>query len=100
MNFDIDKCRYCRHIDIRRYSTEVHEMSEAYLTNWSFGGEIPDTRNCFHDTALREARIASDYHAHPDRGEGSAASARTGFVARLRLALGGPAATAGCSCPA
>ena len=36
-------------------------MSEAYLTNWSFGGETPDTRNHFHETALREARIASDH---------------------------------------
>jgi len=75
-------------------------MSEAYLTNWSFRGEIPDTRNRFHDTALREARIASEYHSSPAHGDVSAAPARMSFVARLRLALGGPAATEGCNCPA
>jgi hypothetical protein len=75
-------------------------MSEAYLTNWSFGGEIPDTRNCFHDIALREARIASDHHASSVRGDGSVPPARSGLVARLRLALNGPAVAEGCNCPA
>ena len=70
-------------------------MSEAYLTNWSFGGETPDTRNHFHDTALREARVASEYHdAKP------AIPAREGFLTRLRLAFAGPAATDACNCPA
>jgi hypothetical protein len=70
-------------------------MSEAYLTNWSFGGETPDTRNHFHETALREARIASDYRdvepAPPDKGS---------FVNRLRLAFAGPSAVDACNCPA
>lgn len=70
-------------------------MSEAYLTNWSFGGETPDTRNRFHETALREARIATDYRQFepPVRAESS-------FLARLRRAFTGPAATEACNCPA
>ncbi len=74
---------------------EVSEMSEAYLTNWSFGGETPDTRNYFHETAIREARVASDYHhAEP------AAPVRERFVTRLRLAFAGPSATDACNSPA
>lgn len=70
-------------------------MSEGYLTNWSFGGETPDTRNHFHETALREARVASDYrHVEP------AAPVRERFITRLRLALAGPTAADACNCPA
>lgn len=75
-------------------------MSEAYLTNWSFGGETPGTRNRIHDVALHEARIASDYHSSESSASASALPARPGLVARLRQALAGPAATEGCSCPA
>ncbi len=70
-------------------------MSEAYLTNWSFGGETPDTRNHFHDTALREARIATEY-----RQVESPSPAREGFLTRLRLAFMKPSANEACNCPA
>lgn len=71
-------------------------MSEAYLTNWSFGGDTPDTRNRFHETALREARIASDYRQVEPAIPGQAS-----FMTRLRLAFTGrQATTEACSCPA
>lgn len=70
-------------------------MSEAYLTNWSFGGETPDSRSHFHETALREARVASEYHqvdpANP---------AHESFLTRLRFAFAGQPATEACNCPA
>ena len=70
-------------------------MSDAYLTNWSFGGETPDTRNHFHETALREARVASEH-----RQVEPASPTRDGFLTRLRLAFAGPSATEACNCPA
>ena len=70
-------------------------MSEAYLTNWTFGGETPGTRSHFHETALREARVATDH-----RNETPAVRAREGFVARLRLAFAGQPTTDACNCPA
>jgi hypothetical protein len=70
-------------------------MSEAYLTNWSFGGETPDTRNHFHDTALREARIASER-----REIVPASPARETFLTRLRFAFAGRPAADACNCPA
>ena len=71
-------------------------MSEAYLTNWSFGGETPDTRNHFHETAIREARVATEH-----RSVEPAAPARASFLTRLRIAFAGPAATTeACNCPA
>jgi hypothetical protein len=71
-------------------------MSEAYLTNWSFGGETPDTRNHFHETAIREARVATEY-----RGRQPAAPAETSFLTRLRHAFAAPSATTeACNCPA
>lgn len=70
-------------------------MSEVHRTNWSFGGENPDTRNHFHETALREARIASDY-----REVEPASPVKETFLSRLRLALAGPAPTDACNCPA
>ena len=70
-------------------------MSEAYLTNWSFVGETPDTRNRFHETALREARIASEY-----RNVKPASTVKETFFDRLRLAIAGPPATDACNCPA
>jgi hypothetical protein len=70
-------------------------MSEAYLTNWSFGGEIPDARNHAHEIALREARIASEY-----RQVEPASPAKESFLRRLRLAFARPAAAEACTCPA
>ena len=75
-------------------------MSEAYLTNWSFGGEIPDTRNCFHETALREAQIATDYHSTESSGDVPALAARASIVARLRNAFARPATIEDCGCAA
>jgi hypothetical protein len=57
-------------------------------------GRDPDTRNRFHETALREARVASEY-----RKVERVAPAQPRFVARLRLAFAGPAATEACNCP-
>jgi hypothetical protein len=70
-------------------------MSEAYLTNWTFGSESPDTRNRFHQIALHEARIASDHRriepASPVKGS---------LFSRVRLAFARPSAGDTCNCPA
>lgn len=72
-------------------------MSEAYLTNFSFGGETPSGRSHFHDTALREARVATEYRER----ETDVAPTQPSFLARLRLAFAGPsAAPDACNCPA
>lgn len=72
-------------------------MSEAYLTNWSFGGDTRSGRSHFHETALREARVATEFHEPETRVE----PAQAGFLARLRLAFAGPsAAPDACNCPA
>jgi hypothetical protein len=74
-------------------------MSDVSLSNWSFGGEPASGRSHFHDTALREARIATEYHEREHEHE--AAPAQPGFLARLRLAFAGPAAAPdACNCPA
>lgn len=70
-------------------------MSEAYLTNWSFGGDTPDTRNRFHETALCEARIASEY-----RHIEAAAPAGESLLGRIRVAFARPSPTEACNCPA
>lgn len=70
-------------------------MSEAYLTNWSFGGDSGDTRNRFHETARFEARVATEY-----RRVEPVEPARPNFLARLRAALAGPSAADACNCPA
>lgn len=70
-------------------------MSEAYLTNWAFGSESNETRNHFHEIALREARIASD-----QREVETATPARESLLTRLRLAFIGRADTDACNCPA
>jgi hypothetical protein len=74
-------------------------MSEAYLTNWSFGGENPDTRNRFHEIALSEARVATEYRARQ-----TPTPARESLLgrlqARVRFAFTGPASVDGCNCPA
>jgi hypothetical protein len=76
-------------------------MSEIQMAHFAFGGD-PRDRSRIHETAMRDARIATDHHeAAP------ASPIRTGFVARLglgsrlRVALaGGPATTEPCNCPA
>jgi hypothetical protein len=70
-------------------------MSEAYLTNWSFGGETPDTRNRFHETALCEARVASDF-----RHIEATAPARESLLTRVRLAFARRSTTEACTCAA
>jgi hypothetical protein len=101
MNFDIDNHRYTLHIDVRRYrrpaatEQESTEMSEAYLTNWSFGGDKPNARSHFHDTALREARVATDH-----REVDASVPARESFLSRLRVVFAGRPAADGCNCPA
>jgi hypothetical protein len=72
-------------------------MSEIFLTHMSWGNDAPDDANRFHETALREARVATEH-----RELAPAAFAPSSFVTRLRLAfVGGPAATsAACTCPA
>jgi hypothetical protein len=73
-------------------------MTEIHLAHMSWGNDAADDRNRFHETALREARVATEYreveHAAPARP--------ATFVTRLRLAFaGGPAATTeACNCPA
>jgi hypothetical protein len=70
-------------------------MSEAYLTSWTFGGDTPNTRSHFQETALREARIATDY-----REVEPVIAAREPFLTRLRLAFAGRPAADACNCPA
>lgn len=72
-------------------------MFELYLSHTSAGEHSTDPRNRFHETALHEARIASDY-----RQEAPATSAGSGFMTRLRLAFAGgtTATTEACNCPA
>lgn len=73
-------------------------MFEVYPSNWPVAVDSSDPRNQFHERALHEARIASDY-----RQGATTAPARAGLVTRLRVAIGGgPAisATEPCNCPA
>jgi hypothetical protein len=70
-------------------------MSQAFLTNWSFGDQGPDTRNRFHEIALREARIASEY-----RDAERSTPIRESFLTRFRLVFAGRPATDACNCPA
>jgi hypothetical protein len=73
-------------------------MFEVYPSNWPVAVDSSDPRNQFHERALHEARIASDY-----RQVETSAPARAGLVTRLRLAIArGPAisATEPCNCPA
>ncbi len=73
-------------------------MFEVYPSNWPVAIHSSEPRNQFHERALHEARIATDY-----RQVATGAPARGGLVTRLRLALGGGSAipaTEPCSCPA
>ena len=75
-------------------------MSEIQLVHFSFGGESPD-RSRMHETALRDARVATDHRDAVQAPTGRDATARVGLVSRLRLAFsGGPAVTEPCNCPA
>ena len=56
-------------------------MSEAYFTNWLVD-HAGDDRNRFHETALHEARVATELRAAP-----AAPSGRTSLVDRLRAAV-------------
>src|SRR5215207_9546602 len=67
MNFDIDKHRYQVHIDACRYSPtrqtptqEVTDVFELYPNSWPEAAGESHPRNQFHETALREAQVATD----------------------------------------
>ena len=75
-------------------------MSEIQMVHFAFGGESRD-RSRIHETALRDARVATDHResaaAQPMR---SGLVARLGLGSRLRVAFAGPATTEPCNCPA
>ena len=72
-------------------------MLDLY-TAGAFASDATDPRNLFHERALHEARIATEYREIAD-----AQPLTTSFVARIRAAIGGrgdePTAQA-CPCPA
>ncbi len=71
-------------------------MFDVYPSNWPIAFDPGDPRNEFHETALREARVATDARIHPTE---SPVTAR--FMTRLRLAFSGGATAADtCNCPA
>jgi hypothetical protein len=73
-------------------------MFEVYPSNWPVAVDSTDPRNQFHERALHEARIATEY-----RQVATIAPAGVGLVTRIRLAIaGGPviSATETCNCPA
>ena len=79
-------------------------MSEIQMAHLAFGGESFD-RSRIHETALRDARVATDHHEGAK--EAPPASGRSGLVAklglgsRLRVAFaGGTAKPEACNCPA
>ena len=76
-------------------------MSEIQMAHFSFGGESRD-RSRIHETALRDARVATDHHeASPAGPARSGLVARLGLGSRLRVAFAGaPATTEPCNCPA
>jgi hypothetical protein len=74
-------------------------MFELYLSHTSAGEPSTDPRNQFHEVAMLEARIASDWH---EIATAPVAATKPSFVSRLRLAFaGGPSVTTdACTCPA
>lgn len=72
-------------------------MTEILMTHVSFRDDMHAGRDRIHETALHDARVATDYR-RPDAD----ALARPSFATRLRLAFAGrPAATTkACNCPA
>jgi hypothetical protein len=73
-------------------------MFEIYPTNWPAAVDA-DRENHFHETALREARVATEASVV---GAAAAAAVHQGFLVRIRLALAGSMAptTESCTCPA
>ncbi len=74
-------------------------MFELYLSHTSPWEHSTDPRNQFHETAMREARIASEWR---DAEASAVLVAKPSFVSRLRLAFAGGSVTTtdACSCPA
>lgn len=71
-------------------------MFDVYPNDWPVAYDPADTRNQFHETALHEARVATDIRQY--RVE---VPERPGLLTRMRLAIaGGPAITEPCNCPA
>jgi hypothetical protein len=75
-------------------------MSEVQMAHFSFGGESPD-RSRMHETAMRDARVATDRHEVAPAPTRSGLIAKLGLGSRLRLAFAGAQATTEpCNCPA
>jgi hypothetical protein len=73
-------------------------MFDVYSSDWPVAVTSTDPRNRFHDLAIREARVATDYHA-----AGTPSAVRPSLATRLRLALAGAAGMTSsepCTCPA
>lgn len=72
-------------------------MTEILMTHLSFRDDVHGGRDRIHQTALHDARIATDY-----RQPAAEAPARPTFTTRLRLAFAGgsTATTEACNCPA
>ncbi len=79
-------------------------MSEIQMAHFAFGGESFD-RSRIHETALLDARVATDHHEGAEAAPPATARpglvARLGLGSRLRVAFaGGSATTEACNCPA
>jgi hypothetical protein len=76
---------------------EVHQMLELYAAG-AFAPDPTDPRNLFHERALREARLATEFRELTESRPRT-----TGPVARVRAAIAGLQAgttTQACPCPA
>jgi hypothetical protein len=76
-------------------------MFDIHATNWPVAVDSTDPRDQFHERALHEARIATDYHE--SRAGARPEAVPTGLLARIRLAIAGGAAVSTvepCNCPA
>ena len=69
-------------------------MFDIFANDWPVAVDSTDPRNQFHERALHEARIATDYRqdAAPTPARGA------GLVARVRVALAGGLATSAQVC--
>lgn len=73
-------------------------MFELYLSQTSAGEHSTDPRNRFHETAIRDAQIATELtQAAP-----TAVAGKPSLLTRLRLVFAGSPAitTEACNCPA
>ena len=72
-------------------------MTEILMTHLSFRDDVHTGRDRIHETALHDARVATEYR-QPD----AEATSRPSFATRLRLAFAGgsTATTEACNCPA